>query len=213
MKCLVKLVPIVFVFASFNADAVDYFWDAIVGLTVKQVSLDVFEEGETDPAGILIDDLSFFPEFGVESNINYFPDSSWGYKFVVNLAGFDISKQEVDLDDVDLDTSADGYFFYAMPVGLYDFHKQNADSSLLVGIGVGIGYLNAEGDIILTELDTPVRQDFDFSELTYSTGVFFQYIVEGWSFSTSVAGPEVSDDDFDYNLFDLTFSVRKTIPL
>ena len=212
MKHIVKIVPLVFILASFNASAADYFWDAIVGLTIKEVSFDVFEKGATDPEGTLTEDFFVVPEFGLESNITYFSDSSWGYKYALNISRFDMSRQDVDSETVDLDTSADGYFFYAMPVGVYDFHKHRAKSSLLLGLGLGIGYLNAEGNLIFTESNSRERHEFDFSEFTYSLGIFFQYIADGWSISTSVAGPEVSDGDFDYNLFDFSFSVRKTIP-
>ncbi len=214
MKSLVKVASIILFGWSVNVAAADSIWDAIVGLSIKEVTLDVYDEGDSDALGTLADGFKLYPEFGLESGINYFADtSSWGYKYALNLSGFDLSRQEVDLDEEDLGTSADGYFFYAMPVLLYDFHKNRGDSSLLAGVGVGIGYLNAEGDIILTEASPRTRQEFSFSEATWSAGVFFQYIIDGWSFSTSAAGPEVRDGDFDYSLFDFTLSVRRTFPL
>ncbi len=213
---MVKFASIILLGWSVNVDAADSIWDYIVGLSIKEVTLDVYDEGDADSLGTLAEGFRLYPEFGLESGINYFSNSSsWGYKYALNLSGFDLSRQEVGLDEEDLDTSADGYFFYAMPVALYDFHKNRADSSLLIGIGIGIGigYLNAEGDIILTEASPQTRQEFSFSKSTWSAGVFFQYIIDGWSFSTSAAGPEVRDGDFDYSLFDFTLSVRRTFPL
>ena len=120
MRYTVKFAPLLLLMLSANATATDYFWDYIVGLTVKQISLDVYEKGKTDPEGTLAEDFSVLPEFGLESGITYFGDSSWGYKYALNIAPFDMTEQEVGSDNVDLDTSADGYFFYAMPVGVSD---------------------------------------------------------------------------------------------
>jgi hypothetical protein len=212
MQCCVKLVLFSFIFWSFNAAAADYVWNYIVGLSFKEVSLDVYEKGETDSEGTLIEDWSVIPEFGFESKVTYFSDTNWGYKYAFNIAPFEMSRQEVDLENVNLNTSADGYFFYAMPVGVYDFQKHKADSSLLLGLGVGLGYLNAEGDIIFTESSPQTKHDFKFSEFAVSMGLLFQYITEGWSFGVSLYGPEVSDGEFEYNLYEFGITVRKMVP-
>ena len=211
-KRIVGLVLLVLIAGSFNVAAADNVWDYIVGFSVREISLDVYEKGETDSLGTLTKDYSLIPEFGLESKVTYFSDSDWGYKYALNIAPFEVSRQEVDLETVDLNTSADGYFFYAMPVLVYDFLKQKSDDHLLLGLGFGIGYLNAEGDIILTEADPQIRHDFEFSEFAGSIGLLFQYITENWSYSASLYGPEVSDGDYEYNLWDFRLTVRRAIP-
>ena len=211
-KGIVGRFLLVLIAGCFNVAAADNVWDYIVGFSVREISLDVYEKGATDPEGILTRDYSLIPEFGIESKVNYFSDSDWGYKFAFNIAPFKVSRQEVGLENVDLNTSADGYFFYAMPVLVYDFLKQKSDDHLLLGLGLGIGYLNAEGDIILTESDPQIRNEFEFSEFTGSMGLLLQYITENWSYSVSLYGPEVSDGDYEYNLFDFRFTVRRAIP-
>jgi hypothetical protein len=209
---IVGLVLLVLISGAFNVAAAANVWDYIVGFSIREVSLDVYEKGSTDPEGILTQGSSLIPEFGLESKVNYFSDSNWGYKFALNIAPFKASRQEVDLETVDLNTSADGYFLYAMPVLVYDLLKQKSDDHLLLGLGFGIGYLNAEGDIILTESDPQIRHDFEFSEFTGSGGLLLQYITENWSYSASLYGPEVSDRDYEYNLFDFRLTVRRAIP-
>ena len=209
MTNVIRLILVTLLFWPINAFASDNTWNYSIGLSLKQLSLDVYEKGQTDPEGVLTGDFRVAPELGLESNITYFSNSSWGYKFAFNLGWFEMSTQEVALEDVNLGTSAKGYFLYAMPVGVYDFFKDKENSSLLVGLGFGVGYLNASGDIIFTESGSQTRQEFDFSELTYSYGLFFEYVIHSWSFGISLYGPEVSDGNYEYNLFDFGMTVRK----
>lgn len=209
MSNIIRLIGLTFIFWPLNAFASDNAWNYSIGLSLKQLSLDVYEKGQTDPEGILTDDFRVLPELGLESDITYSSDSSWGYKFVINLGWFEMTTQEVALEDVNLGTSAKGYFLYAMPVGVYDFFKEKENSSLLVGFGLGIGYLNASGDIIFTESSPQTRHDFNISELTYAYGLFLEYTRHSWSYSISLYGPEVSDGSYEYNLFDFGMTVRK----
>ena len=184
-------------------------WNFSVGLSLKQLSLDVYEKGETNPEGTLTEDYLIAPELGIESKVNYFSEGSWGYKYAFNFGRFEMNKQEVGSNDVNLGTSADGYFLYAMPVVVYDFHKEKVNSSILLGFGLGIGYLDASGDIIFTEANPQTRHDFDLSELTYSYGLLFEHEISSWSYGISIYGPEVTKGNYEYNLFDIGITVRK----
>jgi hypothetical protein len=209
MRNVARLIGLTLILWSINAQANDNDWNYSIGLSVKQLSLDVYKKGETDPEGILTDDYIVTPVLGLESGITYFSDSNWGYKFAFNFGWFEMTTQEVALEDINLNTSASGYYLYAMPVGVYDFFKNKEDSSLLIGFGLGLGYLNASGDIIFTEASPQTRHEFDFSEFTYSYGLFFEYDIHSWSYIISLYGPEVSDGDYEYNLFDFGVTVRK----
>ena len=209
MKNSIILIFLTSSFFSINALASDNEWNYSVGISLKQLSLDVFERGKTDPEGTLTEDYTISPELGLNSNIIYSSDNNWGYKYVVNFGRFKMTTQEVDLNDINLGTSADGYFLYAMPVGVYNFHKGKDNSSILIGFGVGIGYLNASGDIILTESSPQIKHQFSFSELTYSYGLFFEHEINSWSYGISIYGPEITKDSYEYNLFDIGMTVRK----
>jgi len=196
-------------FLSSNIKASDDAWNFTLGLSIKQLSLDVYEINKTDPEGILTQDFTIAPELGLESGITYFTNSYWGYKYAINFGAFEMNTQEVALQDIDLNTSADGYFLYAMPVLVYDFLKNKNDQHLLLGVGFGIGYLNASGNIVLTESSPQITHNFDFSELTVSYGVYFDYSVNSWSYNISLYGPEVIDQNYEYNLFNFSMTIRK----
>lgn len=204
-----KILFLSFFFFSSNTLASDNDWNYSVGLSLKQLSLDVYEKGRTNPEGILTENYTITPELGLASKITYFSDSSWGYKYVLNFGRFEMTTQEVDLEDVNLGTSANGYFLYAMPVGIYNFHKGKENSSILIGFGVGIGYLNASGEVILTESSPQVTHDLNFSELTYSYGLFFEHEINSWSYGISIYGPEITKGAYEYNLFDFGITLRK----
>lgn len=220
MNNIFRLIIFVFVFSSTNAlasDTSENNWNYSIGLAAKQLSLEVSEKDRSHTAGILTEDFLIVPELGVESIVNYFSDTSWGYKYAFNFSFFEMKTQEVEVEtaegkelkDVNLGTSAKGYYLYAMPVGVYDFLKNTPDSSLLVGIGVGLGYLNARGDIILTEATPQTRHSFAFSELSFSVGLLLEFKANSWSFNINAYAPAVSDAGYDYQLNEVNISIRK----
>lgn len=192
-----------------DALALEDSWNYSIGVSVKQLSLDVYASGASDPLGVLTEDYSFMPELGVDSDITYLQNGAWGYKYAISFGGFEMTSQEVNLDDVNLGTSASGYYLYAMPVAVYDFNKGRANNALILGLGVGVGYLDASGDIIFTEVLPQVKHDFDFSEFSFSYGLFFEHEIDSWSYSVSLYGPEVSRGGYEYNLFDFALTLRK----
>ena len=76
MTNIIRLIGLTFMFWPINAFASDNAWNYSFGISVKQLALDVYEKGQTDPEGILTDDFRVFPELGFESNITYFSNSS-----------------------------------------------------------------------------------------------------------------------------------------
>lgn len=194
---------------SIDSAADEHRWNYSLGFSLKQLSLDVYKAGKTDPEGVLTDELTLYPDIGLESSITYFSDSSWGYKYALNFGHFKMSTQEVDSQDKHLGTSASGQFIYAMPVAVYDFNKHSSNSSLLLGFGVGIGYLNASGTIIFTEANPQTRHRFNLAQLTYAFGLFFEHTINTWSYGVSLYGPEISKGGYEYNLFDMGVTLRK----
>lgn len=209
MQYVLKWVFLACIFSSTTTMANDAQWKYSLGLSFSQLSLDVYEKGKTDPEGILTDDFLIMPLFGIESNVKNLYYGGWGYRYVFNLGPFKMKTQEVDLEDVDLGTSAKGYFAYAMPVLVYDFLGDKVDSSLVVGLGVGIGFLEARGDIIFTEANPQTRHNFKFSEMTYAYGLFFEHEFNDFSYGFSLYGPEVIKGDYEYNLFNFELVFRK----
>lgn len=202
MKSAVNYILPIFVLWSANALAESSYWDYSLGLKIEQLSFAVYEKDGLNPVGILTEAYSFTHELGVESQINYLSDSHWGYKYAISLGQIKMNTQEVDLADVDLNTSAEGYFFYAMPVAVYNFYKDRNDSSLILGFGYGLGYLNIKGDLVFTSLDPQQSHDFNLSNFTSAYGLFIEYEKGDWGLGINMFGPEINNANFDYNLYD-----------
>lgn len=194
---------------SVNATDVENNWSYSFGLSAKQLSLAVYDKGQETSLGDLTGKFVISPELLVENNINYFSDSRWAYKFVFRTGLFKMNTQEVNLEDINLGTSANGYYFYALPMIYYDLTKESSNSTFLLGFGFGAGFLNAKGDIIFTQASPQTRHNFYISELTYSAGFALEYHRNSWVYSVYSYSPQVSSGAYEYNLFDTSISVRK----
>ena len=99
------------------------------GISFKELSLDIYEHDSTDSLGTLTS--SFRPSLFINAGTpyKYFKDFNFGYNFIVGYSNFDMKRQEVDLDDIDLGTSANGYYLYAMPTLFYNL----GDKAILNG--------------------------------------------------------------------------------
>ena len=209
MKRTLIIILFYFTLFSVNAMDVDNNWNYSFGLSAKQLSLAVYQKGQNTSLGNLTAEFIFTPELIVENNTNYISDSNWAYKFVFRTGLFKMNTQEVNLEDINLGTSADGYYFYALPMIYYDFSKDDSLSSLLLGIGFGAGFLHAKGDIVFTQANPQSRHNFNISELTYSAGFALEYHRNSWVYSVYSYSPQVNSGAYEYNLFDTSISVRK----
>ena len=122
-------------FWPINAFASDNAWNYSFGISVKQLALDVYEKGQTDPEGILTDDFRVFPELGFESNITYFSNSSWGYKFAINLGWFEMTTQEVALEDVNLVPRQTVIIYMQCPLAFIIFSKRKKTAPYWLALG------------------------------------------------------------------------------
>lgn len=189
-----------------SAFADDDSWQVNLGLSLKQNTLDVYKEGRTSPEGILSEPYQLTPDFGLESDLRPLM-KDFGYKYAFNFGYFSMSTQEVGERDKNLGTSAKGFYFYAMPVFIYDFFRTK-ETALSVGVGAGLGYLDARGSLYFTETDQK-KHSFSFSQLAPAFGLVLDYQLENWSVSIAAYGPEVTKQGYEYNLFDLGFTLRR----
>ena len=177
-----------------------------VGIAGKQMVLDVSDSATQTTQGELQSEMDMGPFLSLGTAYSYFDDSNWGYNFTFSISPFSIDKQlvnENDTDPVDLGSSAKGYFFYASPVLFYHFGaKDRQGHSLKFGIGVGIGYLKAKGDIVYTRSDGQ-RHNFDISGGDFSVAVLMEYRYRNWLLRATGAGPVVSQGGYDYQFMDI----------
>lgn len=153
-----------------------------LGLSVsRQVLLAELSGSNT---GNMEDDMSVFPVIGLLTSKYYFGDNNWGYLFGLMAGPFDISKQEVGGEQVDLGTRMKGYYAYATPVIFYQFgDKKNRESwRTSIGLGFGVGYLKVKGDMIMTEVDMFTKQEFNDSGFGISGAFYLGVSNTDWFF-------------------------------
>jgi len=145
-----------------------------LGVTFSQVDLDVdkFENGSKVSGGTLSTDISYAPYINIGSPYKYFGNTKFGYNIQLSYSSYNVDKQELKNDDdlKDHDTSANGYYIYGMPVFFYNlgdkYLKDGKGWSVKFGVGVGLGYLSAEGDIILEDLNDGSQEKTSFDVQT-----------------------------------------------
>jgi len=174
------------------------------GVTVNLVEFDVYNRDSTDPNGTLSQDFSYAPIFRLGGPYNFIGKSNWGGMLEYSFTTFKLDQQLVDDQLVDLGTSVDGYYVFVTPALFYSFGQSlSAElnrNTLIAGLGVGLGYLNASGDIRFTET-TGELHAFDVSGLALAISLFVDF--RRGEFASRLSGglTTYSKGDFDYDSF------------
>jgi len=177
------------------------------GITVNLIDFDVYNKDSTNTNGTLSEDFSYSPFVILGSPYKYFSESNWGGLMEYSFSGFQLNKQYTGGDLVDLGTSVKGYYVFATPTLLYSFRGQNSQDNnyrtIIAGLGIGIGYLNATGDIIFTET-TQERFAIDINGAALAVSLFVDY--RAGNFITRVSGglTSHSKNNYDYDAFGFT---------
>ena len=126
-----------------------------VGVSVKELTLNYYRNSsDSDPAGVMTNGMDFTYLLRAFSPYQVSENGKWGYFFETGFSSFNMDLQNVGNNEKDLGTSVKGNYFYITPIGFYLFGpipKNKNELSVIIGAGVGVGYLNAKGDMILTE--------------------------------------------------------------
>ena len=93
---------------------------------------------------------------------------------------------------------------FVTPTIIYSFSDMQLSNennySLLGGLGVGLGYLDASGDIIFTET-TQQQLDFDISGAALAITLFLDYRIANYVTRISGGLTSYSEDDLEYDSF------------
>ena len=186
------------------------------GVSVNSVDIDVYNEGSTSANGTLSEEFSYTPYIILGSPYKYFGESNWGGLMEYSYSTFNLSQQTVNDELVDLGTSVKGYDVFVMPTVFYSFFGQNAsvkyDHTLITGLGVGIGYLKATGDIIFTE-STQERLEIDVSGPGLAVSIFIDYRIGNFSTRISGGGTSHTQDNLEYDAFAFSWDFGYTFGL
>lgn len=172
-----------------------------VGTSTKQVTFTVQDKKTLRKQGALTEEMQTSPSIHFETPYYYFnndPASKTGWYIELGYSSFAVSKQEIGDENsdvlVDMGTSVTGRYLYLTPVAFYNFGDLNikqgcglslsttdaCGQSFKFGIGIGIGYLQAKGDIILTETPGQERVSIDTNEIGSTIVVLMEYRLNNW---------------------------------
>ena len=178
------------------------------GISVNSIDFDVYNEGNTSPNGTLSEEFSYSPIIILGSPYKYFGESNWGGLMEYSFSTFQLNQQLVNDELVDLGTSVKGYYVFVTPTLFYSFFERNPrdkyDQTLITGLGVGLGYLKATGDIIFTET-TQELHEIDVNRAALAISLFVDYRIG--NFVTRISGGLTSytKNNFDYDAFVFTW--------
>jgi hypothetical protein len=117
---------------------------------------------------------------------------------------------------VDVGTELSGYYTYLMPSLKYAL-KLAGGGEMSASIGIGFWNSSFDGDIILTPDGRPVA-GMPASNISIGTFDQLAYIVNlkwetrsGWVYTMSVGGISFSDDDYRYEIEEVSMIVGKVI--
>ena len=203
--------------ASSLGDAIDQSlgYRVTTGINVSATDFDVYNKGSTDTNGTLTEDFSYAPFIILGSPYKFLKDSRWGLLMEYNFSGFRLSKQFVTGENVNLGTSVNGYYAFVTPTLFYLFDNAvlaDRRRSLIAGMGIGIGYLKATGNIKLTETTNQLF-DIDVSGVATAISLFVDYRIG--DFMTRLSGDltTLSEGDFDYDSFAFNLGVSYVFEL
>jgi hypothetical protein len=129
-----------------------------------------------DELGVLASGFQPTVFVDIGSPYKFFGESNLGWYVLYSFRHFDADKQLVgeSKESLDLGTSASGYMMYLTPVIFLGSRGDEASTRFRIGMGAGVGYVNASGDIVYTETDELERHDIDISNASYTFGILME---------------------------------------
>jgi len=126
-------------------------------------------------------------------------DSNWGYFMELGFGSYNIHTQEVDKEIINLGTDINGKYAYLTWV-LYYKHLLKNDAYMAYGLGLGLGYLHAEGDVKLTEVNGEPTINVDVSDVSGSTGFYVEYHRKKWFGRLVIYGPKFTEEPYEFGV-------------
>ncbi len=208
-KCLVSGLLLVFMFDMTHGATVD------LGVNLTRQSLQAEPAGKTENIGKMEGDFSVWPTILIRSNDAFFTDSHWGYSYEFIAGKFNIDKQEVEGEQLDLGTEVEGYYAYLIPMFYYKIgqidNNERTSWNTTLGLGIGIGYLNLDGDMIMTEVNSNIKKNVSGSGIGMSVGLYIEFDNNDWFIRISNYAPEVEIREFNLMLHNVSMIFGRRI--
>ncbi len=188
-----------------------------LGASVSQPSLSIRDAATDNVVAEMVDRAAIWPSLSLRTRERYFGETNFGYSASVWAWYMNIGQQKVAGKNINLGTSAKGYYAYLTPTLSYrfgdKFSMESPNWMTTVGIGLGIGYLNVRGDTITTRTTPQVRKPINDSGFGLSTGVFLEVMKHGWFMRLNSFGPILSNSNFKLDFRDNSITFGKRIEL
>lgn len=194
-----------------NADKLLNGYSLRVGLANKALDLEVYEAGASVYSGAATEGEYDTISLSLTSPYSFFKDTSFGYYLEYGISNFAMDRQVINGGqyEADLGTNVDGYFLYVAPVLYYnigDNVNQVKKDAFIIGLGIGAGYLKADGNIIFTETSLE-NFDVDIAKFDLAFVVLLEYHHNNWFIRYQNSGPSVAAGSYDYELQDDSLTI------
>jgi len=124
---------------------------------------------------------------------------NWGYFLEAGLGSYNINTQAVDEEFVNLGTKINGKYAYLTWI-LYYKHRFKGDAYFAYGLGAGIGYLSADGNVKLTEVSGEPTVNIDLSDVSASGGLYMEYFRSKWFVRLAAYGPSFTEEPYEFGV-------------
>jgi len=198
----------------------EWLWDYLyngasltVGIGTRQADLRVTDKS-TDASGKISqrDEEVYFISYSTRPS--FIRDTCFGYTFMFNYTTFNMDQQEVAKNVYqDIGTRVRGRVAYVVPTVFYQLGEHGRRGSYVrLGIGAGLGTAKYEGSIILNyPVNTaPVAISNGDYGLKFAASLMLEARYRNWGLTVTAAGPSYEDEQYRYDLTDLSSYVNFT---
>lgn len=182
-------------------------------VSISQPSLKVKSVANDSVLAEMVDKATIWPSITLKTRERYFGDSNFGYTAEAMAWYMKLDRQKVGSNEVDLGTSARGYFAYLTPTVYYRFgDRYSMDSSgwmTTIGLGVGVGYLNVQGTMLTTGTTPSRLEKINHVGFGASTGLFVEVMKNRWFLRLTSFGPVTKNGSINLELNDTSIKIGR----
>lgn len=207
MKLLLALACMLLTPSTTHALSIDF------AASVSQPSLKIKSVSNDTVLAEMVDKASIWPSVSLKTKERYFYDSNFGYSAEAMAWYMKLDRQKVSSKEVNLGTSARGYFAYLTPTLYYRFgDKYSMDSSdwmTTIGVGLGVGYLNVKGTMMTTGTSPNRFGRIDDIGFGLSSGLYVEIMKDRWFLRFTSFGPALNNGTVNLELRDNSIKIGR----
>jgi len=193
-----------------------YISNVFLGFSARSLDYDYYRSADDlVPTGTMTSDIHLSPLFRIQLPYQMYGKHPWGWYTEFEAKPFQLNQQLVSDQVVDLETVVNGWFWHVTPVVFYRWQiSKNTDVfHIMQGLGVGLGYQDVSGRMILTEDMSNEAVHIDSSGFDLSVSVMTEFQYQFWLVRIHAGGPILDQKNFSTAVFDLSLELAYRIPL